>query len=235
MTEKLLGAWYPFLKEEINQEYFQVLRESLRKEYSDHLCCPQPSNIFRAFELTDPATIKVIIIGQDPYPSTHADGLAFSTQQGSTPFSLQRILREVDRDVVKTSTLREFKLAFPTNSLEAWARQGVFLINPILTVRSGDIGSHSNLGWQKFTAKALDHLAVDSAFKVIMSWGGEARKVVEALAINPEVGRNHVVLDTGHPASGAHGKDQFSGCNHFSKANRYLSKHNIKPINWTTA
>lgn len=141
------------------------------------------------------------------------------------------VFREVDRDVVKAKTYEEFKEAFPTNNLTSWSKQGVFLLNSALTVRAGLPNSHSEIGWQEFTYTVLKLLYNDERPKVFMSWGGEAHAITDKLKT---IGmHNHIILEAGHPASGSHGKDQFSGCNHFSKANHYLRKRGITEINWT--
>jgi len=219
------------LKDELEKPYFLSLKAKILAEYtSSYRVCPTASAVFRAFQLTPFEDVKVIIIGQDPYPNEHADGLAFSSEQRTTPYSLQKVLREVDRDVVHTSSLLEFKTVFPTNSLVKWAEQGVLLINPVLTVRMGVVGSHQSLGWQEFTMEAIRRSYADPRPKVVMAWGGEAHKIADQLTLNSAV--DHLILKSGHPASGAHGKDKFSGCNHFSKANHYLYSRNTQTINW---
>lgn len=215
----------------MEKPYFVALEQKVLAEYRSNIrICPTASAVFRAFQLTPFESVKVIIIGQDPYPSEHADGLAFSSQQYATPYSLQKILREVDRDIVHTSNTSEFRSAFPTNDLAKWAEQGVFLINPVLTVRFGSISSHAGFGWQEFTEAAITASYEYSSPKVIMAWGGEAHKMADRLLLSSAA--HHLILKSGHPASGAHGKDKFSGCNHFSKANHYLRSHHTETINW---
>lgn len=170
------------------------------------------------------------MMAQDPYPfNDHADGLAFSSKQVETPPSLRLILRELDRDVLHTHTYEEYKKCVPHNNLESWARQGVFLINSCLTVRAGESNSHSHLGWQTFIAECLKQLIEDDSPKVFVLWGSEAQETFK------EVGRDsikHLVLTSGHPASALHGKDRFSGCNHFSKINQHFRKLNLPQIEW---
>lgn len=236
MTAALMGEqWYELLKEEMALPYFDKLKQDLRAEYNTTKVCPSPYDIFTAFKLTPPDRARVIILSQDPYPfNGHAHGLAFSSLQKETPPSLRFILREVDRDVVRTKNYQEFKQAFPTNDLSSWAKQGVFLLNTVLTVRAGEVGSHSKLGWQQFTSKVLQILADDPSPKIFVLWGAEARKAIVEVASHATVA-NHFILDSGHPASGTHGKDKFSGCSHFSKINLYLTKHGQAPIDWRTA
>jgi len=232
MTEQLLGApWFELLEEEFKQPYFLELKSILQEEYTTVKCYPNPNKIFRAFQLTNPSTVKVVIIGQDPYPhGLHADGIAFSSQLDETPASLRYILREVDRDVVKTKNYEEFKQAFPTNDLSSWAKQGVLLLNTSLTVRAGVPGSHSHIGWDRFVKTVLQILTNDNQYKVSMLWGKDAKLVVKDLNFQP----NHKVLEAGHPATASHGKDLFSGNNHFSKCNYYLWRNGVEEINWKT-
>lgn len=230
MNKELLGdSWYQVLKEEMDKPYFQHLKEELRKEYSIAKVYPAPSLIFRAFQLTPFEEVKVILLGQDPYPfgSNTADGLAFSTGNEETPASLRYILREVDRDVIKTTTYEEYKQAFPTNKLDTWAKQGVFLLNTSLTVRAGLPQSHNHLGWDEFIRTVLIKLSLDDRPKVFVGWGSEAQKVLSY--VNTD---KHLHLYSGHPASGTHGKDKFSGCNHFSKINYYFYRKGLPEINW---
>ncbi len=235
MNKDLVGdKWIGILAEEFKLPYFQQLKETLRKEYNTVKIYPRAPQIFRAFQLTDPETVKVVILLQDPYPfadsigAPHADGLALSSQSNETPASLRTVLREVDRDIVKTNSLQEFKEAFPTNDLSSWAKQGVLLLNTALTVRAGLPNSHQDIGWNIFVKSVLRILANDNKFKVVCTWGSNARKIIEGINFQP----NHKILDAGHPASGSHGKDLFSGSNHFSKINYYFWRNEVKEINW---
>jgi uracil-DNA glycosylase len=192
---------------------------------------PRPTDIFTAFKLTPPSSVKVVILSQDPYPfGNHAHGLAFSSLQRETPASLRVIFREVDREIFKTYTHEEFKRIFPVNNLTAWAKQGVFLLNTTLTVRAEVPNSHNHLGWDKFTRKVLELLAADPRFKVFLVWGKDAGNQLVGLENACD---NHKILTTGHPASGSHGKDLFSGCGHFFMTNYLLKKNNLEPINWS--
>lgn len=235
MNKEMLGeSWYPVMLPELQKDYFETLKEELRKEYFEYKVCPEPQNIFKAFQLTPFENVKVVMVGQDPYPyNDDANGLAFSSNNTITPFSLRVIFRELDRDVLKTQTFTEYRKLIPNNDLTPWAKQGVFLINTVLTVRGGQANSHSKLGWQEFTHKVINNLWMNPAPKVFMAWGSEAQNVFKDLVEDESSGDSHLLLETGHPASGAHGKDKFSGCNHFSKANHWLQKHGIEPIEWS--
>lgn len=235
MNQQLLGdQWYPLLKDEIEKEYFKKLKDSLRQEYTTNKCYPSPTDIFKVFQLCPLEKVRVVMLSQDPYPSQHAHGLAFSSMQHDTPYSLQIILREVDRDIVRTENYKEFKEAFPTNNLTKWVQQGVFLLNVNLTVRAGIPMSHNNLGWQEFTTRVLELLIADKNPKVFVTLGAEANKTFISIVTRTVVdeSNNHYILEVGHPASGAHGKDKFSGCRIFSKINLYFLKNSLPLINW---
>ena len=230
MNSNLISPnWFNILKEEFEKQYLIDLKEKLTIEYGTYKIYPAPGNIFKAFLLTPPEKVRVVCIGQDSYPNgDHADGLAFSSQQEETPFSLQRILRECDRDVIKTTNYQEFKAAFPSNDLSSWAKKGVLLLNSALTVRAGEAGSHHHLGWDKFILSVLQYINNKEDCVQFVSMGKEAAKLLEQL----EVKEQHRYIYTGHPASGAHGKDLFSGCNIFSKINYHFWKKGLEEINW---
>ncbi len=231
MNQVLLGeSWYNQLKEELEKPYFVQLKTKMKEEYGTYKCCPPPNLIFRAFKETPFEQVRVVIISQDPYPQNDvADGLTFSTQQPETPFSLQRVFREVDRDVIKTKDKAEFKKYFPNNDLTPWARKGILLLNSCLTVRAGQVNSHHGLGWEKFIEVTLNLLQKTTTPKVFITFGKDARVVLENSYVENTV---HGYFDAGHPASGAHGIDLFSGCNVFSKTNHFLNKRGLEPINW---
>lgn len=232
MNKEMLGeSWYNLLKNEIEQPYFQELLRQLKQEYKTQKIYPKPNEIFTAFKLTPIERVKVVILSQDPYPfGNHAHGLAFSSNQKDTPSSLRTIFKEIDRDLLHTQNYEEYSKAFPTNNLSGWAKQGVFLLNTHLTVRAEQANSHSKLGWDIFTKAVLELLCKDTNFKVFLIWGKEAMKQLVSSDIPPF---HHKILAAGHPASGAHGKDLFSGCGHFFMTNYLLTKNNLEPINWT--
>lgn len=234
MNKEMMGeSWFNQLQQELEQPYFQNIKEQLRNEYSTYKIYPKPIEIFKAFQLTPFEKTRVVILGQDPYPfGNHAHGLAFSSQQQDTPASLKVILREVDRDIVKTKTLEEFKKAFPTNDLTNWAKQGVLLLNTSLTVRAGEPLSHNHIEWNKFVTKVLQLLWLDKSPKVFVLWGKEAQNTLKNV-ITDET-NHHKILTAGHPATASKGKDKFSGCNHFSKINYWFWRQNLPEINWTT-
>lgn len=238
MNRQLIGdTWYELLKDEFEKEYFTKLREELKKEYTENKCYPAPVDIFKTYQLCRPEDVRVIMLSQDPYPSQHAHGIAFSSLQQDTPYSLQIILREVDRDIIKTKNRSEFKNSFPNNDLTTWVKQGVFPINVNLTVRAGVPMSHNHLGWQQFTTRVLKELIANTTPKVFITLGAEANKTLIPIVTQTVVDEstNHYIIETGHPASGAHGKDRFSGCSFASKTNRYFKLKGLKEIEWRLA
>lgn len=220
MKVKIAKSWLTFLTDEINSPYSIELANFIKYEYSNHQICPDAINIFRAFDLCDFDTTKVIIIGQDPYPNPkQATGLCFSVNENiNIPPSLINIFKEVRNDVSGI---------FPKHgNLERWAKQGVLLLNSILTVRSHHPNSHQNKGWEKFTDAVIKILSREKRNLVFMLWGTHAQK--KGIYIDKA---NHLVLNSSHPSPfSAH--ISFFGCNHFSKANNYLILKGSKPIEW---
>lgn len=141
------------------------------------------------------------------------------------------IFRELDRDIIKTTNYKEYKEAFPTNDLSKWSQRGVLLLNTVLTVRSGQTGSHAEIGWKEFTNKIVELLYLDTAPKAFILWGSEAKKAfVQAKGdVHSDF---HLVLEHGHPASGSHGTDKFSGNSHFSKTNHWFERQGLPGIDW---
>lgn len=235
MREEIVGqAWYSKLKPWFESYSWAALKSLLIAEY-DKGCYPAVSDIFNAYKLTDPDKIKAVIIGQDPYHNGHAHGLAFSSLSSTTPASLRTIFKEIDRDILHTSNLEEFRSHFPTNDLTSWAKQGVFLINPILTVRPGQPLSHEKLGWQEFTSASLQVLYDSPQPKVWLVWGKKAELTVDSIDRfkSPQHQPGHLFLISGHPATASYGRDTFSHNHHFSKTNAFLVANNQEPIQWS--
>lgn len=234
MNQQLLGdSWYPLLKDEIEKEYFKKLKDELKKEYTTTKCYPSPQDIFKVFQLCPLENIRVVMISQDPYPSQHAHGLAFSSIQKDTPYSLQIIFRELDRDIIRTKNYKEFKEKFPSNDLTPWVKEGVFLLNTNLTVRAGIPMSHNHLGWTEFTTKVIELIIANTTPKVFVLMGAEAKKLVLPIVTRTVTqDTNHYIIETGHPASGGHGKDKYSGCSMFSKINKYFKTKGLKEVEW---
>jgi uracil-DNA glycosylase len=206
-----LGTWYPVVSHLFDTEWMKNLGRHLGQDI-DKLS-PPLHTIFRAFTLTPIEKVKVVIIGQDPYPGKgHADGLAFSSGNGTTPKSLQVIF---DR-------LAKLYGAHRTRTtLEDWAEQGVLLLNPVLTTRVGEVNAHKNIGWQNFTRQALNAIPHRVVYLV---WGNEARNFVGTLLDKND---NNIIVSC-HPA--ARNGYEFSG--HFDHCNRLLEEAGQEPINW---
>lgn len=212
--------WDSILNEEFEKEYFKDIMEFIDEEYSSKTVYPPKEEIFNAFKFTPASKVKVVILGQDPYHEEgQAHGLAFSTPEGRPiPRSLKNIFKEIED---------EYNYPIPDSGcLEKWAKQGVFLLNTVLTVREGEANSHSDCGWQTFTDNVIKALNEQPQPIVFLLWGKQAEKKMELLE-NP----NHLVLVTSHPSPFS-ARRGFFGCNHFRLANEYLRKNDIEEIDW---
>lgn len=215
------NGWLNILLDEFNKDYFRDLTRFVNEEYDNGVVYPVRDNIFKAFELTDLNNVKVVILGQDPYHNVNqAHGLSFSVlpSQPILPPSLKNIFKEIQDDV---------GCYVPNNGyLEKWAKEGVLLLNTVLTVREHEANSHKGKGWEKFTDSIISILNKQDRPIVYMLWGGPAQKKAEMLD-NPK----HLILKAPHPSPLSAYKG-FFGCNHFSKANDFLSKNGLEPIDW---
>ena len=212
-------SWKPILQTEFDQPYFKELAKFLHSAYETKTVFPPKQQVFSAFT-TDLNNVKVVIIGQDPYHGPgQAHGLAFSVRDGvQQPPSLQNIFKEIQN---------EYGYPIPDSGcLESWARQGVFLLNTVLTVREGEANSHSDCGWQTITDNVIQILNNQKQPIVFLLWGKQAEKKKE-LINNP----NHLVLITSHPSPFS-ARRGFLGSNHFIKANEFLSNNGLEEINW---
>ena len=212
--------WLEPLSPEFKKPYYKNLYESVKKEYSSHVVYPPADDIFNAFDFTPLSEVKVVIIGQDPYHEPgQAHGLCFSVKPGvKIPPSLVNIYKELNDDL---------GCYIPNNGyLEKWARQGVLMLNNVLTVRAHEANSHKDLGWEQFTDAAIDVLNKQDRPIVFLLWGSPAARKCAKLN-NP----NHLILKAPHPSplSAYRG---FFGCKHFSKANEFLKSKGLAPIDW---
>lgn len=220
MEVKIEESWKKALADEFNKPYFEQLTAFVKSEYATTTVYPEGKNIFNAFNLCPLPNVKVVIIGQDPYHEPRqAHGLCFSVQDGvEFPPSLQNIFKEIESD-----------LGTPvpqSGNLERWARQGVFLLNSILTVRAHQAASHANKGWETFTDEVIKQISDKTENVVFMLWGNYAKvkgKVIDT--------KKHLILNTVHPSPLSVYRG-FFGCKHFSRANQYLTEHGKTPINW---
>jgi len=212
--------WDLALSDEFKKDYFLRIQEFINKEYSTKTVYPPYEEIFNAFRLTPLSKVKVVILGQDPYHEEgQAHGLAFSTPDGRPiPRSLKNIFKEINA---------EYDYPIPESGcLEKWAKQGVFLLNTVLTVEDGNANSHSKCGWQTFTDNVIKTLNSQTQPIVFMLWGKQAEKKKELIT-----NENHFVLVTSHPSPFS-ARRGFLGCNHFRLANEYLKENNQKEIDW---
>jgi uracil-DNA glycosylase len=220
MDVRIEQSWKEGLAEEFGKPYFESLVHFLRQEKADgKKIFPPGSQIFRAFELTPLKDVKVVILGQDPYHGLgQAHGLSFSVPEGVTaPPSLKNIFKEIESDLgIKMS-------GYP--NLENWARQGVLLLNAVLTVRSGEAASHSKIGWEEFTDAVIRCISDNCEGVVFLLWGNFARSK-RGLVDHTR----HHVLEAAHPSPLARGA--FFGCRHFSQTNNILSAAGREPIDW---
>ena len=221
MDVRIEESWKSALAGEFGKPYFASLVRFLHEEKaSGKKRLPPGSQIFKAFELTPVSQVKVVILGQDPYHGLgQAHGLSFSVPDGiPAPPSLKNIFKEIEADLgIRMS-------GYP--NLEKWARQGVLLLNAVLTVRSGEAASHSKIGWQEFTDAVIKYISDNCEGVVFMLWGNFARTKRDLI----DTSRHHV-LEAAHPSPLARGA--FFGCRHFSQANNLLMASGKTPIDWT--
>lgn len=211
--------WLELLKDEFDKDYFKHLQQFLSDEYQKTTVYPEDKKVFNAFLQTKYSEIKVVILGQDPYINEHqAHGLCFSVESGAIPPSLKNIYKEIKAELGGD---------IPNNgNLTKWARQGVLLLNSVLTVKSGISNSHKGKGWEKFTHEVIRKIAEKNTPVVFMLWGGNAKKVVENIDLS-----NHYVLTSAHP-SPLSAFNGFFGNGHFKKCNEFLISQGKTPIDW---
>ncbi len=218
---KITEEWDEFLKEEFAAESYAKLREFLKKEYSARTVYPSMYDIFNAMKLTPLKEVKVVILGQDPYHEEgQAMGLAFSVPKGvEQPPSLKNIFKEL-----KQETGENFS---ESGDLTGWAKQGVLLLNTVLTVRAHAANSHKNQGWEQFTDGIIKKLSDKKEGLVFILWGANARSKKPFID-----GKKHLILESAHP-SPLSAYNGFFGCGHFMAANRYLIKKGKLPVLWS--
>ncbi len=211
--------WYEILKDEFGKDYFSRLQNFLSQEYSSKTIFPEPKNVFNALNLTKFDDVKVVIIGQDPYIGDgQAHGLCFSVEKVAPPPSLVNIYKELHSDIGCTIP--------STGNLTKWAKQGVLLLNSVLTVERGKSYSHRNQGWEQFTHTIIEKLAKRTTPIVFLLWGSGAKSIVKDVDLS-----HHHVLQAAHP-SPLSAYNGFFGCKHFSKTNELLIQDGLTPIDW---
>jgi len=223
MEVKMEDSWKLVLQEEFNKPYFTELTNFVKEQYKlkPGAIFPKGDQIFRALNTCPLKNVKVVILGQDPYPTRgHAHGLCFSVEENVKPFpkSLINIFKEIESDLGQS---------FPENgSLVRWAEQGVLLLNTVLTVEEGKPDSHARKGWEQLTDAIISALNKNNEHVVYLLWGSKAQEKASQV----DSARN-LILRTVHPSplSAYRG---FLGCKHFSKANEYILKNGKSPIIW---
>ena len=216
----ITNDWLAALGPEFKKPYYKSLYEKVNEEYRTRTVYPPGPELFKAFDLTPLSKVKVVILGQDPYHEPgQAEGLCFSVKPGiEQPPSLVNIYKELHN---------ELGCYIPqSGSLVPWAKQGVLLLNTLLTVRAHQAFSHKGIGWEQFTDAAIRAVNQIDRPVVFLLWGRPAGEK-SALLDNPK----HLVLKCAHPSplSAARG---FFGCGHFLRCNEFLAQHGVAPINW---
>jgi len=218
---KIDPSWLKVLSEEFEKSYFETLIQFVKKEYASGAVYPEGKNIFRAFELCPFESVKVVILGQDPYHGPkQANGLSFSVNDSiPLPPSLQNIYKEITADLKQTAP--------KSGNLDHWAKQGVLLLNATLTVRANQPGSHQQKGWEQFTDAVIKVISEKKEHIVFLLWGKYAQDKGAIIDTS-----KHYVLAAPHPSPFSANRG-FFGCKHFSKTNQYLVSVGAKPIEWT--
>ncbi len=212
--------WDNYLEEEYQKKYFQNLLNFVKEEYKNKIIYPKQNEVFNAFRYTDYQDVKVVILGQDPYHGPNqAEGLSFSvSNEVLKPPSLKNIFKELESDL---------GIPFPEhNSLKPWSRQGVLLLNAVLTVEEHKPTSHKDRGWEIFTDNVIKVLNERKTPVVFILWGAYARSKKEFIT-NPM----HLVIESAHPSPFS-ARNGFFGSKPFSKTNEFLRKNKIKEIDW---
>lgn len=213
-------TWNIILKSEMEKEYFKELEKTVKNEYKNKICYPQYNEIFNAFKLTDYNDVKVVILGQDPYHGENeAHGLCFSVREGvKIPPSLRNILKELENDLgIKKNT----------SDLSLWAKQGVLLLNSIMTVVKDTPLSHEKIGWETFTDSVIKKLNEREKPVIFVLWGNYARGK-KNLITNSQ----HKIIECVHPSPLSANRG-FFGSKPFSKINKYLKEQNMEPIDFS--
>ena len=218
--ERTYNGWDELFQREFAKPYFVELKKFLVEQYATKRIYPPKKLILNAFDQTAYDEVNVVILGQDPYYNAgQAMGLSFSVPQGVLPpMSLANIFKEIQDDL-------GYRTSIVGGDLTPWARQGVLLLNAVLTVEDGKPNSHQNKGWERFTDEVIRHLNNRERGMVFMLWGRNAQAKKQLIT-----GKQHLVLTAAHPSPlSAH--NGFFGCGHFSKANEYLSRQ-YREIKW---
>ena len=214
------NSWDKVLKEMFDSKEYQAFFQKIEKEYQNKIIYPKKENIYNALKLTPYENVKVVIVGQDPYHGENeAHGLSFSVQRGiKLPPSLKNIYKEISNDL---------NIVEPNcGDLTSWAKEGVLLLNSVLTVEKDKPASHTKIGWNKYTDYIIQKINEKEKPVVFILWGNFA-KTKKELITNPK----HLIITSAHPSPFS-ARNGFFGSKPFSKTNEFLKENNIKPINW---
>ncbi len=221
MNIAIEASWKALLQSEFEKDYFVKLTEQVREEYQNYTCYPKGSSIFKAFDACPFHDTKVVIIGQDPYHGPNqANGLCFSVQKGiAIPPSLVNIFKELEQEKL---------IQFPNHGdLSSWAKQGVLLLNAVLSVRAHQAASHQGLGWENFTNAVIQKISAEKEGVIFLLWGGFAKKKAKLIDAN-----QHHILTSGHPSPLSANRGYWFGNKHFSKTNELLQQQGETKIDW---
>ncbi|MCP3660035.1 MAG: uracil-DNA glycosylase [Bacteroidetes bacterium] len=217
---KIENSWKSVLNDEFYKTYLIELIDKVKKAYKSETVYPAGNKIFNAFNFCSFENTRVVIIGQDPYHGPgQANGLCFSVNEGiNMPPSLINIFKEIRSDLKKD---------FPENgNLERWAKQGILLLNSVLTVKTKSPGSHKDFGWEIFTDAIIENISLKKDKVVFLLWGAYAQKKGKIIDRT-----KHFILSSSHPSPFS-AYNGFFGNQHFSKTNNYLKKNGLKEIDW---
>lgn len=216
-----MNTWKEIIDKEKEEKYYKNLEREIDLKYKTSIVFPPKEKIFNAFLITPIDNLKVVILGQDPYHGEgQAQGLSFSTPSNiKNPPSMQNILKEINEDLNRPSSCLD-------GDLTSWAKEGVLLLNTILTVEKSKPKSHHKLGWEIFTDNIIKYISENCKDIVFILWGAPSIKKIKLIDE-----RKHHVLSAPHPSPLSSYRG-FFGCNHFSKTNKILKSIGKKPINW---
>ena len=223
MEQNIHTTWENIINSENEKEYFKSLITFIKSDYRNKTCYPPINLIFQAFKICPFSSLKVVILGQDPYHGkSQANGLSFSVSKTiNHPPSLINIFKEIQDDI---------NIDYPKcGDLSSWGKQGVLLLNSTLTVEEGKPGSHQNKGWETFTDEIIKHISNCKKNIVFMLWGNYSKMKSKLID-----GSKHLILTSGHPSPMSANRGYWFGNKHFSKANKYLIKQKRESIQWNT-
>ncbi len=224
LKDNIGPEWYEILEPLFDTDWMQLIMKRAAS-LGDKLR-PEPHNVFNAYRSTPPSKVKVVIMGQDPYPRNEAHGLSFSSKQSNIPPSLRVIFKELELSGYGTRT---------NPNLQDWADQGVLMLNSFLTTTYGVAGAHKDWQWQRFTGATLQHLTLYQPIS-FLAWGAYAQEVYAKNSVVSAAtgGGSKLVMHACHPQAENYNsaRNRFTGCNHFANTNQFLLNRNLSSIKW---